>query len=211
MAAADVSRGGERQWFIVNRWLEYEGESRANLLRVIAVGAFYLVQLFQFYAVHQRAETALPFHRSATALAVAWTAVALAVAVCLRRQIFPAALKYVTTTFDIVLLAALVWLAGGPNASISRAFFLIIALAALRFDLGLVWFATLGSMAAYEALVGQVDQTWFDSNHAVPPVDNLLMLVSLGLTGIILGQVIRRAKHAAEEYAGRLQKAGGRT
>jgi len=209
MTAATMSASDERKWYIVNRWLEYEGESRANLLRIIAVAAFYGVQLVQFHLVRAGNEAAVPFHRQATALAVAWTMLALGVTVCLRRQIFPAALKYVSTAGDIVLLAALVWLAGGPNSSITRAFFLIIALAALRFDVGLVWFSTLGCMFAYEALVGRADPTWFDADHAVPVVDNLIMLVSLGLTGLILGQVIRRARNAAGDYAQRLAGKAG--
>lgn len=211
MAVATMSASDERKWYIVNRWLEYEGESRANLLRIVAVGAFYAVQLVQFHLVRAGDEAAAPFHKQATALAVAWTMLALAVTVCLRRQIFPAALKYVSTAGDIVLLSALVWLAGGPNSSITRAFFLIIALSTLRFDVGLVWFSTVGCMLAYEALVGRADTTWFDANHAVPVVDNLIMLVSLALTGLILGQVLRRARHAAADYAQRLQAKAGRT
>lgn len=210
MTASDQDKADERKWYIVSRWLEYEGESRANLLRIVAVAAFYGVQLVQFHLVRSADEAAVPFHKQATALAVAWTMLALAVTVCLRRQIFPAALKYVSTAGDIVLLSALAWLAGGPESSITRAFFLIIALSALRFDLGLVWFSTLGCMVAYEALVGRVDSNWFDANHTVPVVDNLIMLVSLALTGLIIGQVIRRSRHAAADYAHRLQAKVGR-
>src|SRR5690349_16744074 len=108
--ANDKGKVDERKWYIVNRWLEFEGESRANLLRIIAVAAFYGVQLVQFHLVRSANEGSVPFHKQATALAVAWTMLALAVTVCLRRQIFPAALKYVSTAGDIVLLSALVWL-----------------------------------------------------------------------------------------------------
>lgn len=206
MSAAELPPVHQRQWFIVNRWLEYEGEERANLLRVVVVGVLYVVQLMQFYGFRQADASALPFHQQATALAVAWTMVALGVALCLRRRIFPAALKYVSAACDIVLLTSLVWFAGGPASSITRAYFLVIALAALRFDLGLIWFSTLGCMLGYEAMVGEADQSWFDADHAIPPVDNLIMLVSLALTGLILGQVIRRVRHAAADYATRLQK-----
>jgi hypothetical protein len=51
--------------------------------------------------------------------------------------------------------------------------------------------------------VGSADKKWFDAEHAVPVVDNLLMLVSLGFTVIILGQVIRRVRQAATDYAAR--------
>jgi hypothetical protein len=36
----------ERRWFIASRWEEYEGEGRANLLRMIGIAAFYW--LFRF-------------------------------------------------------------------------------------------------------------------------------------------------------------------
>jgi hypothetical protein len=35
----------DRQWFISGRWQEYEGESRANLLRVAGIALFYLIEL----------------------------------------------------------------------------------------------------------------------------------------------------------------------
>lgn len=209
--AAETPRASERDWYIVKRWLEFEGESRANLLRAVAVGAFYAVQLYQYYSLPKPDDAAVHFHQQATSLAASWALLALGITVCLRRQIFPAALKYVSTACDTVLLAVLVWLAGGPNQAIVRAFFLIIPLAALRFDLGLVWFSTLGCMTAYELLVGQADQKWFDADHAVPPVDNRIMLLSLALMGIILGQVIRRARQAAREFAARLERQGGRS
>jgi hypothetical protein len=88
-------------------------------------------------------------------------------------------------------------------------YFLIIALSALRFSLGLVWFTTLGVMVGYWLLVGLEDaktSRWFDSQHAVPPVTQLITLLSLGLTGIVIGQVVRRVKALAEEYAARKQK-----
>src|SRR5262245_53412598 len=46
---------GDRQWFIVGRWQEYEGEARANLLRIVAVGAFYVVELLRFYVFEKAA------------------------------------------------------------------------------------------------------------------------------------------------------------
>ena len=85
-ADSDVAK---RQWFIVGRWEEYEGESRANLLRIISIGAFYIVELLNHYYFEVVDER---FHQTVTALAVAWTMVALATHLCLRRRIFPPAL-----------------------------------------------------------------------------------------------------------------------
>lgn len=41
----------DHQWYIVGRWQEYEGEARANLLRIIGIAAFYPrhpTQLYEF-------------------------------------------------------------------------------------------------------------------------------------------------------------------
>lgn len=208
MAAVSAS-AADRQWYIVGRWQEYEGEARANLVRVLAVIAFYVVQLIHFYGYSNRGAEEAAFHQKATAIAAAWTILSVAVLFCLRAHIFPAALKYVSTACDLVLLTALIALAAGPQSALVRAFPVVIALAALRFSLGLVWFTTLGSMAGYLALVAHRDKVWFDPHHVVPPTDQLLTLLSFGLTGIVIGQVVRRVRSLSEEYARRLGRGRG--
>src|SRR4051812_31623036 len=42
---------GDRRWYVVGRWQEYEGEGRTNLLRVVAIAAFYLVELANYHGV----------------------------------------------------------------------------------------------------------------------------------------------------------------
>lgn len=206
MASAQAD-AHDRQWFIVGRWQQFEGESRANLLRTVAVGAFYVIELLQYYWLEEKTEAMQGFHTSATLLAVAWILLSVAVMLCLRRRIFPAALKYVSTLGDLVLLTALIAVtADKAQSSLVLAYFLVIAVAGLRFSLPLVWFATLGAMAGYLFLVGQSDDTWFDSHHVVPVVQQLVTLLSLGLTGVLLGQILRRVRSLAEDYARRLSK-----
>src|SRR5258708_35705267 len=86
----------ERQWFIVSRWQEYEGEARANLLRIICVGAFYIVELInhgvQIGALQLPQVVDDRFHASMTGLAGAWTIVGLVTLGCLRPHVFAAAL-----------------------------------------------------------------------------------------------------------------------
>src|SRR5262245_62919351 len=154
MATAAAGGVSERQWFIVGRWQEYEGEARANLLRIIAIGMFYGVELINYHLVGRPDADFVAFHRRVTAVAVAWTMVSLAILLCLRRQIFPAALKYVSTACDLALLTTLASidhgpanpLPDGPNSPLITVYFLVIALAGLRFSLGLVCLATLGSV-----------------------------------------------------------------
>lgn len=215
-AVAGARPAADRQWYIVSRWQEYEGEGRANLFRILAIGVFYLVELANYHWLSPGSENAdfTAYHRKVTALAVAGTMVSLAVLLCLRLRVFPAILKYASTGCDLLLLTALASVdhgksspaPDGPDSPLVLVYFLILALAAVRFSVGLVWFATLGSMLGYLALVGLADKTWFDANHTVPPVTQLITVLCLALTGIVLGQVIRRVRSFTEEYALRISK-----
>ena len=91
------------QWRIVERWQEYEGELRANLLRIAGIGLFYGIELLNYYglrlgSIEMPKVVELPFHQSVTALAVAWSAVCLGVLLCLKMRVFPAGLKFFSTT-----------------------------------------------------------------------------------------------------------------
>jgi hypothetical protein len=53
MAAGISSRlptNADRNWFIAQRWQAYDAEARVNLLRIIAIGAFYLVHLWSYFS-----------------------------------------------------------------------------------------------------------------------------------------------------------------
>lgn len=214
-AARSLQDTAERQWFIVGRWQEVEGEARANLLRIIAICVFYSIELLanSGYApawLQLGAAVDPKAHQVITAIAVAWTLVALGVHVLLREQIFPPALKYVTTACDIVLLTLMLMVAHGPRSAMVVGYFLIIVLSGLRFQLRLVWCATLGTMAAYLFLLGYAK--WFApeavrADMLVPRYQQFIVLASLALSGIMLGQIIRRVKSMAADYAVRLERA----
>lgn len=201
--------GAGRQWYIVGRWQEYEGEGRANLLRIAALVAFYAVQLVDHHFFQVRTDDERQYHQAVTAIAAGWTLMGLLVQTSLRRQVFPAALKYVSTAGDLAFLTALLWIGSGPASPLVYAYFPVVALSGLRFNLRLVRFATLGAMGCYLAVVGASDPHWFDSQHATPVVQQLVALLSIGLTGLIVGQVVRRVRGLAADYARRLQTASG--
>lgn len=206
---------GGRTWYIVQRWQEYAGEARANLLRIVAVGSFYAIHLLNYYQVNlgllQLGETGggdRQFHLSITALAVAWTMLALAVHLCLRQQFFPAWLKFVSTGGDLLLLTSVLYVAGGPRSPLVAGYFLVIALATLRFNLPLVRFATLAAMAGYLCLLGcdrwpEIFRPGGGAFERLPRYHQLMVLLAIGLTGVVLGQVVRRAPVLAEEFAAR--------
>ncbi len=201
-----------RQWFIVGRWQEYDGELRANLLRIIGIGAFYGVELLNRYGVnlgfvHLEPVVNEKFHQVVTLIAAGWVMVALATLFCLRTQIFPPLLKFATTTADIVFLTGLLMIADGPRSPLVIGYFLVIVLAALRLQLRLVWFASVGSMLGYLWLLGFVK--WFDQREvkieALPRYHQIIFLLGLALTGIALGQLIRRVRAMAEHFAVRVE------
>jgi O-antigen ligase len=108
--------------------------------------------------------------------------------------------------------------ADGPRSPLVAAYSLVIAVAALRFRLRLVWFATLGSMAGYLVLLGYArwfagrDESLFGPRDlSVPRYQQLIVLFALALLGIVLGQMIRRVRALAEDYARRLQSVKEKT
>ena len=193
-----------RQWFIVGRWQEYEGESRANLFRIAGIGLFYGVELANYWA----GDVGRPFHQAVTALALAWAFVALGVLICLTQHVFPASLKFLSTAADLVLLTIILMLADGPKSPLVVAYFLLIVLALLRFSLPLVWFSCGGSILCYMFLLGYAK--WFAAGRDihVPRYQQEIFVLALALTGIILGQVVRRVRRMALEYAGRVAATG---
>lgn len=200
----------DRQWFILSRWQQYAGEARANLLRIIAIAAFYGIELLNYHGVNlgpfeMPASVDLKFHQAMTALAVAWTMVALATHVCLRLHIFPSTLKYATTACDVVLLTTILTVADGPRSPLVVGYFLVIAGSTLRFHLTLVRCATVGCMAGYVWLLGFA--RWFADPARlleVPRYQQLIVLLALAMTGIILGQVVRQVRGLAEDFARRI-------
>ncbi len=206
----------DRSWYIVGRWREYQGEARSNLLRIIAVAAFYCVELANYRGFRlgffemPRLETVdRPFHLAVTALAVAWTMTALAVHLCLAGRVFPASLKFLSTGADIVLLTCILCVSNGPRSPLVVGYFLIVALAALRFSLPLVRFATVGSMLGYLVVLGYAK--WFAvRDMKVPRYHEVMFLLALGLTGITIGQVIRAVRSIAIDYGARRAAETGR-
>jgi hypothetical protein len=207
--ASPIPGAQDRPWYIVGRWQEYEGEARANLLRLAAVAAFYAIELINYYGVDlgfiQLPKVRdLAFHKIVTAIAVAWVMLGVGVHLWLRMHLLPSALKYVSTGLDVVLLTVLLMVSDGPRSPLIVGYFLIPGLAGLRFQLRLVWFATVAAMLGYVWLLGWA--VWIERARdvRVPRYHELILLTALAMSGIIQGQVIRRVKALAAEYARRL-------
>ncbi len=215
--AADSGNRSDRQWQIIERWQEYDGEKRANLLRLIAIAAFYSIHLYDYRSGKallegDALESLKRFHLAVTCLAVAWTMLSLGVLLCLRQRIFPRWLKFVSTGGDLVLLTSILCVGSGPRSPLIAAYFLIIILSGLRLSLPLVRCSTVGAMLGYIVLLGLAK--WPErfgragAELQVPRFEQLMLLAALALSGVTLGQIIRRVREMAEELHSRLQTVG---
>lgn len=203
----------DRQWHIVGRWEEYEGEGRANLLRLIAVTAFYAIELAHYHGLNlgffevSAGGATRQFHLAVTMLVVVWAMLCLGVFLARIQGFFPASLKFVSTGCDLVLLTSVLALGEGSKSPLVLGFFIIQMLACLRFKLQLIWFSTLGAVGCYLFLMGYA--RWMEESQRVPRFQQLLVLAGLVISGLVLGQVIRRVKHLAEFYAQRMRDTQG--
>jgi hypothetical protein len=193
---------------VVDRWHEFEGEERANVLRVVGLALFYAVQLVNHHGLSLGPLELAPvegvdarFHALVTALAVTWAATAGVVAVALRSRFFPRWIKYATTSVDFALLTAVLCVADGPRSPLVVVLFPLLALSALRGNARLVAFATCAALVAYGAALGNA--AWVRKDLLVPPYQAVLTMLSVGLSGYVLAAAVRRGRSAADELAAR--------
>ena len=195
------------KWKIVERWQEYRSEIRVNILRVSCILVFYGIELVNFFGLKIGSlelvkVVDLEFHKKVSYLALAWSLMAGAVFFCLIQRFFPPILKYLTTSFDLLALTILLFIADGALSPLIICYFLIVMLSASRFNLLLVRFTTAGAVLGYLFTNGYA--RWRDLPR--PPHYHLLIFtVTIVLTGIILGQIVRQARSLSEEYLLRSQ------
>lgn len=200
--------GDERpsSWHITTRVEELAGEHRANALRVAGLVVFYSIEVLNFRGLSlggleiPRVEGVdETFHAMATALAVAWMALAAGVMISLRNRFFPPALKYVSTGLDAMLITAVLTLADGPRSPVLLLYFLVIPLAALRLSRRLVVLATAATLVGYATLLGDV--VWRRPDLAVPTHWAITTFASLFLAGVVCYQWVVMARRAAQRFS----------
>lgn len=207
---------GDESWHATQRWQQYDGEFRANFLRIISLGAFYGIHLWNYYQpfglLELSEQPARSFHQAVTMLVATWALMALVVDQCLRNRIFPDWLSYLTTGMDLALLTAILCLGGGLQSPLVIAYPLVLILASLRFNLPLLRLATVAAGFCY--LFVCAASRWPDMLGGrqigrIPRYGQLMTLLAIVISGIMLGQFIRRFRAMAEWYADR--SSGGAT
>src|SRR5262249_2652726 len=152
-------------------------------------------------------------HTLITLLAVAWAMLALGILLALQQRIFPLWLPYFTTACDIVLLTSIICIGGMARSPLVVGYFLLIILATLQLHLPLIWFATAGCGVGYLCVLGCAkwpDRFGFTkllgdavNDYRVPRYHQVIVLVAIVMAGVMLGQIVRRVRHLAEDFAER--------
>lgn len=182
-------------WGDARRLEGLAGETRVNLIRLIALLIFYAHHLLNTFVLAH--DGALPghYHTAATAVAIAWCVVVLLVHLCVSRGWMLAWLMYVVTAADIILITTLLGQAGDPKSTRAVLFFLIVAAAGLRLSLPLIYAATLGCMLAYGGFAVYC-RFWLElsAQQQSAPASHIVFLLALGTSGLLAGQWVRQGR-----------------
>ena len=200
-------------WFVFQRWAQYDGELRVSQLRMIGIAAFYAIHLWAyasgsgrlpswgFLQIADTVDISPRFHLLVTLLALAWLLVSANTLLLLRNHIFPSRLPWITSGLDVLFLTSLICVAAGPRSPLVAGYFLLIVLSGLRFSLPLIRFTTLGCLVGYAVVLGQAK--WParfgklpEIVDSIPRYQQLIFATALVLTGICMGQIVRRVEAA---------------
>jgi hypothetical protein len=193
----------ERAWADARRVESWAGEFRINLIRLIAIAGFYGYHLLDTYLLRPDDEEIVGrYHTQITILALAWAVGALAMHLYLVNRWVPAALKYIATAWDLVMVTALLMIGQDPHNLLTALYVVVIAAAALRLDLTLIYGSTMAGMLAFLFFHGYI-RYWleFAASRRLSHAQQTLFLLALVVTGLIAGQVVRQARRLAQGHA----------
>jgi hypothetical protein len=194
----------EAAWTAAQRVEAWAGEVRVNLIRLVAIAAFYGHHLLNRYAL--KVELPPGYHLAVTAITAGWTLAALALHTALSRRWNPPWLRYAAVAFDAMMIASVLLVSDGPRGPFFMLLFLLIGTACLRVDLRLAWTATILAILAYGLACGH--DRWvrkLPDRDRVPRQQQVIVVIGLACSGLLAGQAIRQARRFARDYADRMK------
>jgi serine/threonine-protein kinase len=170
---------------------------------LVALLLFYTNQLLTYSLLQAPGQTR-EFHYFVTGLVCVWGLAAASFQYLALRSGAGALVIYGWAGMDVLLFTCLLAGADGPKSAILFGYLLLVAGAALRERIGLIWFVTATCMAAYLFLVA--DAYWHRPQLAPPPkalLPFLLGLMTMGLIGhFLLGRLRKLSSHESQRPAG---------
>ncbi|MGH7174498.1 MAG: hypothetical protein ACRELF_03885 [Gemmataceae bacterium] len=182
-------------WNAAQRLEGLAGEVRVNLIRLVALVAFYGHHLVNVFLIRDDPSLKGAYHTVVTTLVLAWALAVLIIHYCLMRRWIPPVLKYVVTVWDILLITTLLMAGGDGRSGLAVLYFLVIVAAPLRLSLPLVWTATLGTMAGYAFFLGFV--RWrleLPIQQRLSRPQQVVYVLALGAAGLLAGQFVRQCR-----------------
>lgn len=175
------------------------GESRVNLIRILAIAVFYLQHCANFFFLNSDGALTERFHTQVTLLVAAWGSAAALIYHVLRRGCLPSRFSLLTLLVDLLLTFLLVHVAGGPQSALILLLPIIVFSTALRQELNLVRIAVAGALLTYGALL--VNFVWLQTGSQkyyaedalrIPRSEQLIVAAVILVSGLLAGQVVRQ-------------------
>ena len=136
----------------IERWA---GEVRVNLVRVVALVAFYGYHLFDVYQNRDNPAYSPEYRSAVAAVAFAWAGVVVSPTPVCGGASLPTALSAFTTLADAGLVTAFVTVSGGPKSTpLVLLYLLVVAASPPRMSLPMVWLATAAAGLGYLVALG---------------------------------------------------------
>jgi hypothetical protein len=195
----------------------WAGEIRVNLVRAVALAAFYAYHLLDVYVLKTDPSAGGEFHLRVTLVTLTWVLLVVLLHLLLSRRFAPPWLGFFATAWDLALVTALCSISPlGPASPLVLLYFLVIAASPLRFSLPLVYATTLGAMVAVTLLLGYhvfiqlgPERYYAEGQPRIPRSTQAIFLLSLGTAGLLAGQIVRQAQRLAQGYPVRVEEEGG--
>src|SRR6476659_11457695 len=90
-------------WRDARRPEAWAGEIRVNLIRLLAIVAFYARHLVEFYLAPADAPVRGTYHARVTVIVLTWATMAVALHLVLSRRRLPAALPFASVLMDVLM------------------------------------------------------------------------------------------------------------
>jgi hypothetical protein len=192
-------------WELSRRIEAWAGEMRVNVIRIVAIAIFYSRHLIEMFLSPKDAPVRGLYHLRVTAVIVAWAGAAAMVHILLSRRHYPPMMKFATALLDVLMITLLCAITGDAQTPLLLLYFAAIATAPLRLSLPLVYVTTFGSMLGYLCVLAYY--AWylvgFEMYYATPTLQiprshEIIVLLTMGVTGLLAGQVVRQARRMVE-------------
>jgi len=174
----------------LDRWARLRPALAVTLL---ALAAFYLFHLV-LIEVGTEGEAGF-FHWFVTALVATWAVAAVAFQRWTTHRPRQALPIYCWAAFEVVMLTLFLWQGDGPRSALLIGYPLLIAAAALRYRIGLLWLVTVLSAASYIGLV--IEAALRRPQLAVQLKDWVIFALSLFVLGFVQRLLLRRLRAAS--------------